>query len=124
MTKNKIKKQEIDTKLVYIFGLATPLFMIPQAVAIFFNKNAANISLVMWSFFLLADVVWIIYGVHHKIRPLVYSHALYFIVESVIIAGIVLYSCRAYLTCSCVPGQCRQSCTSCNSIASSYWAYS
>ena len=92
MTKNKIKKQELDTKLVYFFGLVTPLFMIPQAVAIFYNQSAVNISVVMWLFFLIADVVWIIYGMHRNIKPLVYSHALYFIVELVVVAGIMLYA--------------------------------
>lgn len=92
MIKNKIKKQQLDTKLVYFFGLVTPLFMVPQAVAIFLNQSAANISLIMWTFFLLADIVWIIYGVRHKIKPLVYSHILYFVVELAVVVGIVAYS--------------------------------
>ena len=91
MTKNKIKKQDADTKLVYFFGLVTPLFMIPQAVVIFMSQSAVNISLIMWAFFLLADIAWIIYGAHHKINPLIYSHALYFAVELAVVIGIVIY---------------------------------
>lgn len=92
MTKNKIKKQELDTKLVYFFGLVTPLFMIPQAIAIFQNQSAVNISIAMWVFFLIADIIWIIYGMHRNIKPLVYSHALYFVVELAVVAGIVIYA--------------------------------
>ena len=91
MTKNKIKKQNLDTKLVYFFGLVTPLFMIPQAVVIFMSQSAENISLIMWAFFIVADIVWIIYGLPRKIMPLVYSHALYLVVELAVVAGILLY---------------------------------
>lgn len=91
MTKNKIKKNEADTKLVYFFGLVTPLFMIPQAYTIFRKEDASNVSLIMWIFFLLADAVWIAYGVKHAIKPLVYSHSLYIVVEVFIVAGILIY---------------------------------
>ncbi len=65
--------------------------MIPQALTIWSNKSAANVSLITWIFFMLADIAWISYGVRNKIRPLIFGHSFYFVVESTVVLGILLY---------------------------------
>jgi uncharacterized protein with PQ loop repeat len=78
--------------LVYFATFVTPLFEVPQAVSIYSSKSAANVSILTWIFFLVADVVWLGYALHHKIRPLIVMYILYMIVEAGIVAGIILYS--------------------------------
>jgi uncharacterized protein with PQ loop repeat len=76
---------------VYFFATATPLFMLPQAIEIYQSHQAVNVALLTWVFFLVADVVWIYYGIKHNLKPLVYCHVLYFAVEASIVAGIIIY---------------------------------
>jgi uncharacterized protein with PQ loop repeat len=90
-TLHKDHQSKYSNALVYFFATTTPLFMLPQAIEIFRSHHAVNVALLTWVFFLLADVVWIFYGVKHKLKPLVYCHILYFVVEAFIVAGIIIY---------------------------------
>ncbi len=80
-----------SSALVYFFATTTPLFMLPQAIEIFQRHKAENVALLTWLFFLIADIVWISYGIKHKLKPLVYCHILYFVVEATIVIGILKY---------------------------------
>jgi uncharacterized protein with PQ loop repeat len=89
----KQKKQRDQFKfIIYFFTVATPLFEIPQAITIYTHHNAQNVSIWTWSFFLIDNVVWIIYGLRCKTKPLVITSILYLIIEMMIVAGIVRYS--------------------------------
>jgi len=87
----KIKRGPLDL-LVYFFMIATPLFEIPQALEIFQNKNAESVSLWTWGFFWAASVVWFAYGYKNKLVPIMITYSLYFVIEAIIVVGIVIYS--------------------------------
>ena len=78
--------------LLYFFVFTTPLFEVPQAIQIYANKSSANVSLLTWSYFQLYNLVWLIYGIKHKIKPLIIAYTLYMIVEGSIVIGIIIYS--------------------------------
>jgi uncharacterized protein with PQ loop repeat len=91
-TLHKKHKSKHSDALVYFFAIATPLFIIPQIIEIFKNQNAENVSLLTWTFFILADIVWIGYALRHRLMPLLYCHILYFGVEAAVVTGIVMYA--------------------------------
>lgn len=72
--------------------VATPLFEIPQVYAIYSTQDATSVSLITWGFFLMASVVWFIYGLRQKLLPLIVAYSLYFIIELILVIGIVRYS--------------------------------
>lgn len=78
--------------VVYFFSVATPLFELPQAFTIFAHRSAHDVSITTWAFFLLDNVVWIIYAAKRRIMPLLLSTILYLLIEVAIVVGIVLYS--------------------------------
>jgi uncharacterized protein with PQ loop repeat len=78
--------------VVYFFTVATPLFEVPQAVAIYSAKSAENVSMATWVFFLFADVVWLIYAMRRKLVPLVIMYLIYLVIEASIVAGIIVYA--------------------------------
>src|SRR5687767_1051575 len=88
---HKKKKDALDY-LVYFFMIATPLFELPQAIAIYTAKSAENVSLITWVFFFMASIVWIGYGWRNKLVPVMVTYSLYFVMEAIIIFGIVKYS--------------------------------
>jgi uncharacterized protein with PQ loop repeat len=90
--KHKTAKKDPLDYLLYFFVFTTPLFEIPQAVAIYRNQSAANVSSLTWAYFLITNVVWLIYGIRRKLWPVVLSYSLYMAVEAVIVVGIVRYS--------------------------------
>ncbi|MGH7196409.1 MAG: PQ-loop domain-containing transporter [Candidatus Saccharimonadales bacterium] len=89
---HKKKRKDLFDTLVYFFTVATPLFELPQAIAIYSSKSAEHVSVYTWAFFLVADVVWLGYAFRHKIKPLMVMYVFYLVVETSIVAGILLYS--------------------------------
>ena len=88
---NKPKKEFFDY-IVYFFTIATPLFELPQAYAIYASKSAEDVSMLTWSFFLLDNFVWIIYAMKRKVIPLLITTGLYLVIETVVVIGIFMYS--------------------------------
>lgn len=78
--------------VVYFFSIATPLFELPQAYTIYANKSGANVSLATWGFFVLSDIVWIIYAAQRRLRPLLIATIIYMLIECSIVVGILLYT--------------------------------
>ena len=85
-------KKEFFDYIVYFFTIATPLFELPQAYAIYVNKSAEDVSLLTWGFFLLDNFVWIIYAIKRRVIPLLITTLLYLLVEIAIVIGIILYA--------------------------------
>lgn len=76
---------------IYIIGCLGPLFGGVQAYKIWDGKDAAGISLVTYAFLLFNDVVWFVYGAVHKEKPIMLMYALWFIVNSFVVCGTLLY---------------------------------
>lgn len=88
----KKSKKSAHDYLVYFFMVATPLFELPQAYTIYKNQDASGVSIWTWGFFLAASVVWFSYGWRNKLMPLLVTYSLYFIIEAVIVVGIIKYA--------------------------------
>lgn len=78
-------------KAIYFFVFATPLFELPLAYVIYKNQSSANVSYATWIFFLISSVFFLIYGLRHKIFPLIICYSLYLVIEVIIVGGIFMY---------------------------------
>ena len=85
------KKQPFDY-VIYFFTVATPLFELPQAITIYSSHDAGSVSIYTWGFFVIDNVVWIVYALRRKIWPLLITSVLYLLIELSVVAGIILYS--------------------------------
>ncbi len=72
--------------------VATPLFELPQAWAIYSTHDAQNVSLTTWGFFTVSNLAWVAYAIRNKLRPLIFVYSLYMVIETAIVVGIVLYN--------------------------------
>jgi len=86
------KKREPFDYVIYFFTIATPLSEIPQAITIYVHHAARDVSIWTWGFFLLDNVVWIIYGLRCKLKPVFITSLLYLVVELAIVVGVIHYS--------------------------------
>jgi uncharacterized protein with PQ loop repeat len=87
----KQSKEPIDY-IIQFFVIATPLAEVPQALDIFTNHDASQVSLLTWGFFLFSSTAWLWYGIARKLQPLVVTSILYLVIEVAIVIGIVMYS--------------------------------
>jgi uncharacterized protein with PQ loop repeat len=79
-------------KLFYLGGILSPLVALPQVTQIFTAKNAAGVSLITWSSYLVASLALVVYGIVHKQKPIIFMNVTVLPVYILIIAGILLYS--------------------------------
>lgn len=86
----KNKKALVDY-ITYFFVFTTPLFELPQALTIYLNQSATDVSLTTWGYFLLSNAAWLIYGAYHKLKPILIIYSLYMLVEVAIVIGILMY---------------------------------
>lgn len=90
---NRYRKPEVRMvdNLMSLAAFASPLLGVPQAVQVFANEDASGLSMFSWVAFAVVAVVFLIYALMHKIKPLIVAQSLWLIVYAAVIAGIILY---------------------------------
>ncbi len=84
-------KRFID-KAIYFVGLAAVIISIPQLLQIWIGKDATGVSFITWFAYLFIEILWITYGFIHKLKPIILAYISIFIVDTLIVIGIVLYN--------------------------------
>ncbi len=87
-TSHKHKTTAFD-KLVLVVSVLYPLSALPQAYDVMVG-TAVGVSLISWVGFLACAVLFYIYGVQHKILPMIISNTLWIVVDLLVVVGILL----------------------------------
>lgn len=87
----RIVKYTSLTKVVLAMAIIEPLMTLPQVHGIWINKETAGVSLLTWSFYIFAAIIWLFYGLKIKDRPLIIASTLWVIVEISIVIGLLLF---------------------------------
>lgn len=77
--------------LVYGASIFVPAMTALQAAKIWFEKDAEGISIITWAGFALANIVWLLYGIVHKEKPIIFMYIFLFIFNISIVIGTLLY---------------------------------
>ena len=87
---NKKFKKAYD-KFIYVIVILGPIVNLPQLLRIWINKSAEDVSLTSWLSFTIISIVWFIYGILHKKRPIIIMNFFLAIVQALIALGAFLY---------------------------------
>ncbi len=60
--------------LVTITGTLMGLAALPQAIKIFKNKSAKDVSIITYLVFLVGAIIWILYGLELKDSPIIIAN--------------------------------------------------
>lgn len=85
-----LQKPKLET-FVLVMGIIEPLFTLPQAYTVWVRQETAGVSLLTWVFFTIASIVWLIYGISIKNKPIVASYALYTVLNSFLVIGLLIH---------------------------------
>lgn len=88
-SQNKWKK--FLDKVIYAVGIAGPILVIPQAYEIWINKNASGVSIISWSGFVFLGIIWLLYAITHKEKPLIVTYIGFIIIQSFVVIGVIIY---------------------------------
>jgi uncharacterized protein with PQ loop repeat len=89
----KAKPLLVD-RLTYAAAIIEPIITIPQVIVIFRDQTAAGVSLFSWVGYQLMTLVWIWYAIVHKDRLILIYQGLFFIVQTAVIIGGIIYGAQ------------------------------
>jgi uncharacterized protein with PQ loop repeat len=89
--KHKIKRNDKIDTLALIVGIIQPLATLPQIYLVYSSQDASDVSLFMWAGFNIASVVLLIYGMKHKLAPIVWAQILWLIVQTPMMVSVFLF---------------------------------
>ena len=78
-------------RVVYFIGVIGPLLGGVQVYKIWSTQDATGVSLSLFGFSMIFNMIWILYGVIHKAKPIILMYALWFITNALITIGILTY---------------------------------
>jgi len=85
------KFDKIIRKLIYLAVIAGPLMNLPQLFKIWYYQNAAGVSLISWLGFSTISIVWFLYGISRKDKPIIYMNFSLIIIQLMIALGTLIY---------------------------------
>ena len=78
-------------RILNLLSLFTMAMTVPQVVAVWTQQNAGGVSLISWSAYLLAAVVWFFHGLQKR-DPAIYLACIgWIILDAAIVIGVVVH---------------------------------
>ena len=71
-----------------VVAIAEPLMTIPQIFELYSPQGSKGVSLATWLLYLVASIMWLLYGIKCRNTPLILSGGLWVIMEAVVVVGI------------------------------------
>ncbi len=92
--KRTAKKQpsKLIKRLVLAVAIIEPAMTLPQIYQIWVHHEAEGVSSTTWGLYISAAVVWLLYGIQLRDKPLIISSALWIVTEAAVVVGTLLYS--------------------------------
>lgn len=87
----KKKEKTLIGRICAVFAVIMPLTTLPQIAELYTTKNAVGLSLSMWVLYALSCVPFFMFGIIYRHKQIIVLNALWFVVEIVMIVGILLY---------------------------------
>jgi MtN3 and saliva related transmembrane protein len=78
--------------IIFIPGVVGPIATIPQIINIYSTHSAGNVSAFTFGTYAAFNLVWIVYGLAHKERPIIIAYCLWFTVNSIVCLGALIYA--------------------------------
>ena len=78
-------------RLMYSVGVLAPLALMPQVISIYVDHEKQGVSLETWVLLAVFNVLWVVYGIVHKDKPIIITHTLFTILDVSIVAGVLLF---------------------------------
>lgn len=95
-----VVKKQVNTKFVdrltYLVAAIEPIVTLPQVYLIFRDKTAEGIAISSWIGYQVFTLVWLWYGIVHKEKVIIYYQLAWFVLQTIIIIGGLMYGAKWY----------------------------
>ena len=86
------KLKRVYDKIIFFVACFAPFANIPQLSKVWVEKDVMGVSTLSWSLFSIISLIWLGYGILHREKPIIISNILYFFIQTIIVAGVFIYS--------------------------------
>lgn len=88
---SKKKKLNYFDKFVVLASFVYPLSGVPQIIKVF-EGHTDGVSIISWMGFMLFALIFLFYGLVHKIKPMIITNGLWLIADGMVVAGVLHHS--------------------------------
>lgn len=91
-TKKRKKKNRGDItldRIVMIVSILYPLSAVPQLLEII-HGNSAGVSVLSWVSFFACAGLFLVYGLRHRVMPMIVSNSLWVVIDGLVVASLVV----------------------------------
>ncbi len=88
---NKFKKPSTIDALALVVSIIQPLTTIPQIYLIYKSQDASEVSLFMWTSYNIASIILLLYGMKHKILPIICAQILWLVVQTPMMLSVFVF---------------------------------
>lgn len=86
---HKKKKASVFDRLIIVVSIIYPLSSLPQLIGVY-SGSTEGVSILSWLIFLLCASLFFAYGIRHRVTPMIIANALWIMVDSTIVIGLLL----------------------------------
>lgn len=76
------------SQLVFVVSVVYPMSAIPQLIKII-QGDAHGVSVISWLSFFLCAGLFLIYGLRHKVMPMIVSNILWVVIDGLVVISLV-----------------------------------
>lgn len=87
---SKKKRLALIDRVAIVASFMYPLTGVPQVIEVL-GGNTAGISLLSWAGFGLFSAFFVLYGVLHKVRPMIITNTIWFVIDMLVITGTLIH---------------------------------
>jgi uncharacterized protein with PQ loop repeat len=91
LPKSAMPSEKAMKRVMGAMSVFTLAMTIPQVLAIWLSHQAAGVSLLSWSAYLLSALVWFAYGVMKRDRNIYLPCIGWMLLDGAVVAGVVFY---------------------------------
>jgi len=88
---NPDKFKNFFDRFIYFVGIINPLMTLPQIWQIWYYKVGTGVSPISWFAYAFTGIVWVIYGIIHKEKPLIILNGIMIVFDIAIAVGAIIY---------------------------------
>lgn len=88
---SKKKQKTLIDNAAMAASFVYPLSGVPQVITVF-SGSVEGVSLLSWSGFAVFTFLFMNYGIIHKIKPMIITNLLWFLIDLMVVIGILIHS--------------------------------
>lgn len=89
--KHKTKNNDKIDTLALIVGIIQPFVTIPQIYMVYSSQDSSDVSLFMWAGLNVASIVLLMYGIKHKLTPIIWAQVLWLIFQTPMTLSVFIF---------------------------------